>query len=244
MNNGEDITIRVWDRATRLFHWTLVGLIIGLFLTGKIGGFDIQASSMNLFITNMDLHMAFGTCVLVLLVFRLLWGITGSSTAQFKNFVQGPRAVFEYIRTLLTGRLPRFVGHNPAGALMVLALLGGLFLQASSGLFSNDDLFFEGPLFPYVSKETSDTLTAPSTTAFLIFLVSSLRPHIAAALFYRIRGENLITPMITGHKLAAEMPDGQTAPLPWHHKAGRFCALSAPRSSFGEDCPLSRLEET
>ena len=143
MNNGEDMTVRVWDRATRLFHWMLVGLIIGLFLTGKIGGFDIQIASMNLFITNMDLHMAFGTCVLVLLVFRLFWGITGSSTAQFKNFVRGPRAVFEYIR-ILTGKLPRFVGHNPAGALMVLALLGGLFLQASSGLFSNDDLFFEG----------------------------------------------------------------------------------------------------
>lgn len=232
MDSIKNTFLPVWDCATRLFHWTLVASIIGLYLTGDIGGFDIHAPSLGLFITNMDIHLAFGTLVLVLLVFRLFWGISGSSSAQFKNFVQGPRAVSTYVRAILAGETPRFVGHNPAGALMVLALIGCLSLQAASGLFTNDDLFFEGPLFNYVSKDTSDTLTGLHHSLFDILSLLVV-VHISAALFYRIRGEDLITPMITGNKPTADIPADQSAPLIAPQSRAILCLITAALIVWG-----------
>ncbi|NKD85772.1 hypothetical protein HEQ63_06205 [Haematospirillum jordaniae] len=209
--NGDDNGVKVWDLPVRLFHWSLVTCVLMLFLTGEIGGLDFSMPFTGMLVGNMDLHMTLGSVVLALLIFRVLWGLVGSSTARFIHFVRGPSDVLDYLRALLRGELPRHVGHNPAGALMVLALLGVLFLQVGTGLFSNDDIFSEGPLAHLVGKDVSDLMTELHKASFsLLLLCVSL--HISAALYYRIRGEDLVTPMITGRKHSADIP--ADSPLP------------------------------
>jgi cytochrome b len=90
--------------------------------------------------------MALGEIVMGLVIFRLIWGLMGSATARFGTFVQGPKAVIGYLCALRRGELPLTVGHNPAGALMIIALLVLLAAQVGTGLFANDDIFSEGPL--------------------------------------------------------------------------------------------------
>lgn len=206
-----DKKVRVWDLPIRLFHWTLVFCVFLLFLTGEIGGLDFRMPFTGQLVGNMDLHMTLGSFVLSLLIFRGLWGLFGSSTVRFINFVRGPSAVLAYLGALVRGELPRHVGHNPAGALMVLALLGTLFLQVGTGLFANDDIFSEGPLAHLVSKETSDFLTGCHELLFSLLLLC-VALHISAALYYRLRGEDLVTPMITGQKSLADIPPDSSPP--------------------------------
>ncbi len=177
-------TFQIWDLPTRLFHWLLVLLMAVSWYTGEEG--------------LMDWHMRSGYAILTLIGFRLLWGILGSRTARFTNFVRGPRAIIEYGRALVARRPPRVFGHNPLGAVMIVALLLLAGLQASTGLFANDDIFTEGPLTHLVSKETSDQLTIIHKTSFNL-LLACVAIHAAAALAYRyLLKEDLITPMITG----------------------------------------------
>jgi cytochrome b len=148
---------------------------------------------------NMDLHMLFGQAVLALVLFRLMWGFVGSSTARFSSFVRGPRPVMEYVRAILRGQVPSTTGHNPAGAVVILVMLGLLLIQGSLGLFGNDDIFSQGPLAAKVSKATSDWLTVLHGQVFTL-LLAVVAVHVAAALYYLVRGKNLIRPMITGRK--------------------------------------------
>ncbi len=194
--------IKVWDLAIRLFHWAIVLLMALLWYTGQVGGLDVDVTlpgGFDLFLPNTDLHMLLGQAVLVLLVFRVLWGVFGSGTARFTNFVRGPRAVFGYLGQLLRGRLPVSTGHNPAGGVMVLVLLGLLAAQTITGLFANDDIFSQGPLAHLVSGDTSAALTSLHRKLFDYLLIAA-GFHILAVLYYMIRGENLITPMFSGRK--------------------------------------------
>ena len=173
--------ILVWDLPTRLFHWLLVICVVAAFVTAKSGG------------AAMVWHGRIGLTIIGLLVFRIVWGFIGSTYARFAQFVRGPRA----IRAYLAGEW-RGLGHNPLGALSVLALLGTLSLQAVSGLFSNDDIAFEGYLAPLVGSELSGKITTIHRLLekALLLLVSL---HIGAILFYaRIKKRNLVKPMITG----------------------------------------------
>lgn len=180
--------LRVWDLPVRLFHWMLVGLIVTSVITAELGG------------NAMEVHEYSGFTVLTLVLFRLLWGVLGSSHARFADFVRGPRAVFRYAGALLRGASPFHAGHNPLGGWMVLALLASLLLQAGTGLFANDDVMVEGPLAKWVSKDTSDLLTSVHEINFWV-LATLIAIHVAAALFYlRVKHENLIRPMITGRK--------------------------------------------
>lgn len=174
-------SIRVWDLPTRLFHWSLAALVIGSFVSGKIGG------------NAMDWHGIFGVAILGLLTFRLAWGLLGSTYARFSHFVPGPGAIRAYLRGQWQG-----LGHNPLGALSVLALLAAMLFQAASGLIANDDIAFNGPLYPLVSKETSDWITGLHKQAEIVLIVL-LSLHVAAVLYYlHSRKKNLIRPMITG----------------------------------------------
>jgi cytochrome b len=179
--------LKVWDIPTRIFHWTLVTLIVAAWITSEFGW--------------MEWHAWVGQTVLALVIYRVFWGIVGSETAQFGNFIKGPAAVLAYARSLVGGApIPPSVGHNPLGALMIRALLGLVALQATLGLFSNDDIVFDGPLTHLVDKATSDSLTGWHETVFnLILLAAAI--HIAAAIYYLLfKGENLIGAMITGAK--------------------------------------------
>lgn len=172
--------IRVWDLPTRLFHWTLVGLI----------AFSWWSAEEHQY----DLHLWSGMAVVTLILFRLLWGLFGSSTARFANFVRGPAAVRDY----LSGQW-RGIGHNPLGALSVIALLGLVALQAGLGLFASDeDGLLLGPLSGFISGNASEQVTELHEDLFNVLLVL-IGLHVAAILFYWLaKKQNLVGPMISG----------------------------------------------
>lgn len=171
--------IRVWDLPTRLFHWTLAALVIGSFVSVKTG--------------NMDWHGRLGYAVLALLLFRLVWGFASGGYSRFTAFVRGPGSVMAYLRGASHGP-----GHNPLGALSVLAILAALLFQASSGLFTNDDIAFEGPLSRHVSNALSSLLTTWHRRNQNI-LIALVVVHVAAIAYYRLRlKQDLISPMLTG----------------------------------------------
>lgn len=181
--------IRVWDLPTRIFHWLLVALVLFSFITGKIGG------------TALRYHEWSGFVILVLVVFRLVWGFVGGEQSRFITFVKGPSAVIRYASSLLGKDSLRHIGHNPLGGWSILAMLISLFIQAGTGLFANDDIFFEGPLFGSVSRKTSGWLTGIHLLNQKVLLILVVI-HIGAVLFYLVaKRENLMKPMITGTKV-------------------------------------------
>ena len=179
---------RVWDLPVRLFHWMLAVLILVLFVTGNLGG------------DWLEWHKRAGYAVLALVLFRVIWGAVGNYHARFVNFVRGPRSVAAYVKTLAAGTSQPSFGHNPLGALSVIALLAVVALQAVTGLFANDDIMLEGPFASRVSKQLSDLLTRVHklNSDLLLFLIAL---HVLAiAYYYFARKENLLTPMFTGIK--------------------------------------------
>ena len=181
-------TIRIWDLPTRLFHWLLLLLVVASFVTGWVGG--------NL----IEWHARAGIAITGLLAFRLVWGFVGSTYARFAHFVPGPGRVLAYVRGQWRG-----LGHNPVGALSVLALLAILIFQAVSGLVANDDIAFEGPLYALVDKATSDSLSSLHRQNFWI-IIGLVSLHVLAIAFYAlVKKDNLVKPMITGVK-AVEDP--------------------------------------
>jgi cytochrome b len=189
--------LRVWDLPVRLFHWSLVVLVLVSFTTAQIGG------------NAMQYHEWSGLTILTLVLFRVLWGFAGSTYARFGGFLRGPRSAVDYARTLLRGSQPAFhAGHNPLGGWMIVLLLASLLVQAGTGMFANDDIMMEGPLVKHVSKETSDLLTRIHHFNFNVLLALVI-VHVGAALFYlRVKRENLILPLVTGAK---HVPEGVSA---------------------------------
>lgn len=178
---GATRRLRVWDLPTRIVHWLLVLLIPGLWWTAEQG--------------MIERHVVLGQIALGLLMFRLIWGFAGSSTARFSGFVRGPRAIADY----LAGRTAYRLGHNPLGALSVVAMLGLLCLQVGLGLFATDeDGFNSGPLAHLVSVEASEEITELHETAFWL-LLAVIALHVAAILFYLFgKRDNLLRPMLVG----------------------------------------------
>lgn len=206
--------IRIWDLPTRLFHWLLVLMIALGWISGDIGGLGLSFTwpwGGRVFLSNMDIHMLLGEGVLALVIYRVVWGLIGSSTARFSQFLRGPRAVIAYLRRLAAGQLPSAKGHNPVGGLMIVALLAALTLQVGSGLFANDDILSEGPLANLVGKTISDAMSEIHEASFGI-LITLIGLHVAAALYYLVRGKNLIRPMVTGQVPVDLLPADDRAP--------------------------------
>lgn len=175
------IKIQVWDFPLRLFHWLLALSVLGSIITGEIGG--------NL----IDWHGRIGALILGLLVFRIIWGFVGTTHARFASFFPTPAKIVAYLKGQWHGQ-----GHNPVGALSVFALLGVLATLVGAGLFANDDIAFQGPLFTLVGKDVSDKLSGLHALAFNV-LAFLLVLHIAAIIFYaRVKKHNLVVPMLTG----------------------------------------------
>lgn len=175
--------VRLWDLPLRLVHWSLVLLIPALWWTWRSD--------------DMALHERLGYIALGLLLFRIYWGIFGSSTARFAHFVKGPREIAAYLR----GGNPANVGHNPLGALSVLLLLGLMLAEVGLGLFVQDvDGIEAGPLAIYVSYETAEWARGWHALLFDAIL-AMVALHVAAILFYLlVKHDNLVGPMITGRK--------------------------------------------
>ncbi len=184
--------VYVWDGAVRLFHWLVVLGVVGMWVSGEVGG------------DALDYHRLGGYALLTLVLFRILWGFAGSATARFADFLHGPGAILTYLRDK-----PTVTGHNPLGGWMVLALLLMLLFQGVTGLFSNDDILFDGPLYKWVDKDTSDWLTGLHHLGFKVLLALAA-VHVGAIVAYRVvRKENLVLPMFTGYK---RLPEGTPAP--------------------------------
>ena len=182
--------VRIWDLPTRLFHWALaICIVLGIVFV-KIGGNAIQW------------HAYCGYTALALILFRIIWGFVGSQYARFASFVPSPATLIAFLRGQVDGGL----GHNPLGALSVIGLLLVVLIQALTGLFADDDIFFQGPLAKYVSNSTVALLTSIHRfNQYLIFVLVGL--HIAAiSYYYFVKRENLVRPMVTGDKLTTTAP--------------------------------------
>jgi cytochrome b len=192
--DGADQRIRVWDAPTRLFHWSVVILIFASWLSADRG--------------YMTVHLWSGLSLLALLLFRLGWGLMGTTTARFSDFLHPPRKVLAYLRTQARGGKPLHAGHNPAGGLMVMVLLAALAAQVATGLFANDGLKFAGPLAFFVSDDASDGLTRVHGVIFNIILALIWLHVVAVGFYYFVKGENLVGPMLSGRKHRAHVPEG------------------------------------
>jgi cytochrome b len=173
-------TVRVWDPIVRFFHWTVAaGCAINLLLQG--GG---------------RLHRGIGYAVALAVAIRVIWGFIGSGHARFDSFIPRPGALWRYLDELRRAREPRYVGHNPAGAVMIVALLAVLVGISATGWLLRLDAFF--------GNQTLEELHESMATALLALVVL----HVLAAIVESVRHrENLIQSMWTGRKRAAAVRD-------------------------------------
>ena len=188
--NMHSTSVRVWDLPTRFFHWLLACCVVGLVVSAKINAFDW--------------HFRLGYVMLALLVFRLIWGLIGGRWSRFTSFIYSPARLVRYLRGKDTEVM---VGHSPLAALSVFALLGVLILQVASGLLSDDEISFSGPLTRFVSGEvvSQSTWYHAALGQYLIYGLVTL--HVLAILVYVLRGKTLVRPMIHGdQQLPASVP--------------------------------------
>ena len=184
--------VRVWDIPTRLFHWSVVVLLCVSWFSADQG--------------YMRVHLVSGLTLLSLLLFRIAWGMVGSTTARFSNFLHPPRRVVGYLKGLAGGDKIFYAGHNPAGGLMVLALIVVLLVQVATGLFANDGVRFSGPLALLVSEETSSLITGIHGLIFDLILILVWCHVVAVGFYLLVKGDNLVWPMVTGKKHRAYLP--------------------------------------
>ena len=178
--------VRIWDLPTRVFHWASALCVLGLAVTGTVGG------------SAMVFHFRFGYALLTLLLFRLVWGLMGGHWSRFRSFVFGPRAVFAYLR----GRAPasHSVGHSPLGALSVWALLAFLSLQVATGLISDDEISTAGPLTHLVSNAAVSLGSQYHTQLGKWILLALVLLHVAAIIYHVRRRQGLLVAMLHGDK--------------------------------------------
>lgn len=183
-------TTRIWDLPTRLFHWLLAAAVIALVITAKVGG------------SAMNWHFRLGYAVFALLIFRLVWGFVGGHWSRFATFFPTPARLARFFSGRATAA--DTAGHNPLGALSVLALLLVLAAQVGTGLFSDDEIAFAGPLTALVSGDTVWTLTSwhKSWGQYLVIGLAVL--HVLAIAVYLLRRNNLVRPMVLGDKQLGE----------------------------------------
>lgn len=179
-------TIPVWDPAVRLFHWSLAASFLVAYITEDHWE---------------TLHVNAGYLIGVLILLRLLWGFIGPAHARFADFVRTPRDVIAYVADAVRFRSSRYIGHNPAGGAMVLALMTSLAITVVGGIALYGATDFAGPLAGTFRGElAADVLEGlhelgANLTLFLVVL------HLGGVLFSSLEhGENLIKSMITGRK--------------------------------------------
>lgn len=183
----------LWDIPTRIFHWAIV--------------ICLPLSWWSAENENYELHKWLGYTVIVLVLSRVVWGFFGSRHSRFADFLVGPRRIIGYLK----GREAAGAGHNPLGGWSVLVLLCLLLLQAISGLFNSDDVFFSGPLYYAANSEWRDIMGLVHELAFDALLVF-VGLHVIAVLYHQYgRKERLLQAMMRG---SAPGRSGRVAPVP------------------------------
>lgn len=168
--------LKIWDLSTRIYHW--LQAILFFVLAGSAYGLLPAA-----------MHQRAGIALLVLLIWRLGWGLFGSETSRFRQFVKSPNAVLRYMR----GKQASGVGHNPVGALMVITLIVALLVQAATGLMMSELVDGKALL-----GRSGMRLLADIHSLNALLLIGLVSIHIVVILVYRLKGNNLIRAMITG----------------------------------------------
>jgi cytochrome b len=189
-------TLRIWDLPTRLFHWLLVVCIAGAVICVNIGGHWMQW------------HAYCGYAVLSLVLFRVLWGFIGAVHSRFVTFVPSPQRLIAF----LMGKQGGGLGHSPLGSLSVIALLLVVGIQASTGLFTDDDIAFQGPLAKYVPNATVSLLSSiHALNSNILFGLIGL--HLLAIAYYQwVKRESILMPMIQGDKAIDLEHEGRGLP--------------------------------
>ena len=180
----------IWDGPTRLFHWALVAAI--------------ATSLVSVNMNEMEVHFASGMVVLGLLIFRVIWGLVGPSTARFLAFFPFPARIRAY-------RAGRAIGHSPHGALATFALLGLVGAQVGTGLFVDDEIYLRGPLRSMVTS--SQAAWATDLHALIPrILIAMIALHLAAIAFYTlVKKSDLLRVFLLGYRAEGE----GIAPRPW-----------------------------
>ena len=187
MSTSNTHRLRIWDLPTRLFHWLLAACIVALVITAKIGG------------NAMEWHLRLGHTVLALLLFRILWGFSGGYWSRFSTFIPSPTRLARYLKG--QGSAADHAGHNPLGALSVVAMLLVIAAQVGTGLISDDEISFAGSLVRFVSSDTIAWATVWHKGWGQWLLYSVIALHLAAIAYYSIfRREKLIAAMLHGDK--------------------------------------------
>ena len=179
--------IKVWDPLIRIFHWTLVGAFAIAFVTEDEW---------------LIPHVYAGYTVIALLAIRLFWGFIGTRYARFSDFVRPPREAMNYLKGMLSHRSKRYIGHNPAGGLMILVLLISLLITSLSGLVTYGIEGF-GPLADWLQGlgVWNDETFEEIHEFFANFTLLLVAIHLAGVLVGSLaHGENLVRAMITGVK--------------------------------------------
>ena len=186
------VKVRVWDVPTRVFHWSIVLLLVTSWTTQELNW--------------MQLHFLAGYSMLAALLFRLTWGFVGSETARFGRFLHSPAAALRHLGALRRRSTDSEIGHNAAGGWMVLLMLVLLAVQVGTGLCANDEVSAEGPLAHVVGSGNSDWLSHIHAVNFILIEVAIVL-HLLAIAAYRLLGHDLVRPMLTGWKrLPAPLP--------------------------------------
>lgn len=192
------VRVRLWDGPVRLVHWLLVGLV----------AFSWWAVE-----DHLNWHRWSGYAVMGLVLFRIYWGFAGSGAARFSSFVKGPKATLAYLPAMSSRAPSDTPGHNPLGALSIVAILAVLVALVGTGLFTVDiDAFEGGPLSDRVSFETGRAIAEIHELVFRA-LQALVVLHVAAVLYYRYwKRTNLVGPMITGWRVFPTDPGLGRAP--------------------------------
>lgn len=174
MDSDNTAQVRVWDPLVRIFHWSLVvSFFVAWYATENIG----------------LVHETAGYCTLTLIVIRVVWGFVGTFHARFANFVPDWPRMSNYLRALLARREPRYLGHNPAGAMMILFLMAAVSGIGITGWMMTQDAWW--------GNETVETLHVWLVDLCLVAVVIHVVANVYASVMHR---ENLIGSMVTGNK--------------------------------------------
>jgi cytochrome b len=169
--------VLVWDAPVRVFHWLMVLCFFGAYASAESERWRL-------------LHVTLGYTMIGLVGFRLVWGLVGTRHARFASFVRGPAAVLRYLRSMASRHPEHHVGHNPAGALAIVALLGFTLVVAASGWATYNE----------IGGEWLEELHEGAAEAMMALVVVHIAAVVAASWLHR---ENLIGTMISGRKSGA-----------------------------------------
>jgi cytochrome b len=171
-------TVKVWDPFVRAFHWSLAALFLLAYATGD----EVE-----------QVHIVAGYTIAGLLALRILWGLVGPRHARFSDFVRSPRAVLAYLRNMVLLRAPRYLGHNPAGGAMVVALIVMLIGTCTTGYMMTTDAYWGAEWVEEVHEALANLTVGLVVVHVLGVLVASFEHR-----------ENLVKAMITGRKRTNE----------------------------------------